>query len=429
MAEENLTVPTEYFSSVDSFGFSTPIPGDGRVLSPTPTMVSSYGVTAYAGNELETDGHSPLTEVTYPPWMNTSEFHSNSTWDYAAESNLTEVRFERNEELAKMEIAIQSLILFLAIFGNGIVLVVLLGLRRKKLSRMNIMIVHLSCADLFVAFFNVLPQLIWDITYRFHGGNSLCKLVKYLQIVAMYASSYVLVSTAIDRYLAICHPLTTHTWTTRKIHFLVGAAWFFSLLFSFPQLIIFSYVEVKEGSGVYDCWGTFNPEWTLQLYVTWFTLAVYVIPFILLAVAYGKICYVVWRSMKAKEMPKSSKKFTSPMSADRDKVENGNLLTVPGGGKKGGRKAGSNPRAHVKGMSQAKVKTVKLTLTVIVCYLLCWGPWFVSQMWAAWDPEAPFQGRVCEAVYVVKLCHQDSNGTWEGYMYKYERDILGVDLN
>ena len=54
--------------------------------------------------------------------------------------------------------------------------------RRKKLSRMNLMIVQLSVADLFVAFFNVLPQIIWDITYRFYGGDCLCRLVKYFQV-------------------------------------------------------------------------------------------------------------------------------------------------------------------------------------------------------------------------------------------------------
>ena len=30
-------------------------------------------------------------------------------------------------------------------------------------------IMHLSIADLLVAFFNVLPQMAWDITYRFQG--------------------------------------------------------------------------------------------------------------------------------------------------------------------------------------------------------------------------------------------------------------------
>ena len=67
------------------------------------------------------------------------------------------------------------------------------------MNRMNALIIHLGIADLFVAFLNILPQLIWDITFRFQGGDTLCRLVKYFQIVAMYASSYVLLTTALDR--------------------------------------------------------------------------------------------------------------------------------------------------------------------------------------------------------------------------------------
>ena len=40
---------------------------------------------------------------------------------------------------------------------------------------MHILIAHLSLADLFVAFFEVLPQLIWDITFRFYGNDFTCK--------------------------------------------------------------------------------------------------------------------------------------------------------------------------------------------------------------------------------------------------------------
>jgi len=44
-------------------------------------------------------------------------------------------------------------------------------------------------------------------------------------------------------------------------------------------------------------------------------------------------------------------------------------------------------------VSHAKVKTVKLTMAVIASYVICYGPYFVSQMWAAWDETAPFEGR------------------------------------
>ena len=290
----------------------------------------------------------------------------------------TTASLQRDEKLAKIEITVQALILFLAVLGNGIVFIVLVC-RRKKISRMNLLILHLSIADLFVAFFNILPQLIWDITYVFYGNDFLCRTVKYLQVVAMYASSYVLLTTAIDRYLVICHPLKSHMWTTRRTHMLVLSAWCISFLFSVPQLLIFSYMEVGT-TGVYTCWGQFQPMWTLPLYITWFTCAVYVVPFMMLAFLYGRICTVVWNSMMNKEPSIRQRHGTGYQRV----TMNGSPAHAAARAK-----LSTNPRAHVRTLSKSKIKTVKLTLTVVLCYLMCWAPFFLAQMWGAWDETAP----------------------------------------
>ena len=125
---------------------------------------------------------------------------------------------------------------------------------------------------------------------------------------------------------------------------------------------------------MYDCWATFKPDWTLQLYITFFTVAVYIIPLLILLGAYGRICYVVFKSMVGREVGKrpqqKDKKYSNKISG----CENGSLITESdsGSGCKGltvsnsrGGMTSSNPRAHMKGVSRAKVKTVKLTITVI----------------------------------------------------------------
>ncbi len=208
------------------------------------------------------------------------------------------------------------------------------------------------------------------------------------QVVAMYASSYVLLATALDRYLVICHPLKTHMWTASRTQFMVLAAWVVSLLFSIPQCVIFSYQEVSPLSDIYDCWGQFHPDWMLEVYITWFTCAVYIIPFLMLTFLYGNICHAVWRSMVGKE-PSTKRRSTSKMAGYQRVDVNGSPshnTNIP-------RKANTNPRAHVRTLSKSKVKTVKLTLTVVLCYVICWGPFFVAQMWAAWDINAPFTGK------------------------------------
>lgn len=121
---------------------------------------------------------------------------------------------------------------------------------------MYFFLVHLSIADLITGFFNVLSQLAWEAARHFHGGNILCKLVKFVQILGPYLSSYVLVMTAIDRYGAICHPLANSqaSKNTSRSRWMIATAWIISLLFCTPQLAIFSYQEVN---GNFECWATF----------------------------------------------------------------------------------------------------------------------------------------------------------------------------
>ncbi|PVD37510.1 hypothetical protein C0Q70_00104 [Pomacea canaliculata] len=223
----------------------------------------------------------------------------------------------RNTSLAVIEVAVMATVLTLAVFGN-LMVVLSLTMKTRKMSRMHLMLMHLSLADLFVAFFNVLPQMMWDITFRFQGGPFLCGAVKYLQLVAMYASSYVLLSTAIDRYVAICHPFVSQKWTSLQAHLLVLAAWLASLVFSIPQVFIFSLTEVSEGQGVYDCWDKFDPPWTLKLYITWNTVSVFIVPTLILAVLYGQISFAVWRSSKMVEklVPYSSKQSVTSSSSN-----------------------------------------------------------------------------------------------------------------
>lgn len=322
-----------------------------------------------------------------------ANFTSNSTVDI------------RNEELAKLELAILSTIFALAVTGNSILLLSLVS-RWKKLSRMQLFIVHLSLADLFVAFCNVLPQFLWDLTYRFHGTDGLCKVVKLVQVLAVYASAYVLVLTAIDRYYAICRPLTSHLWTPRRVHSMVCVAWMTSLVFSMPQVFLFSYVEISPGKGIYDCWATFEPPWMLQVYVTWFTTSVFFVPVSILVVTYSFVCFHVWTRGRLVSSKTIAGFHPSPRPSSRSgrfgfggQHQNSNgshLFKSLCPSKDGGSKINI---INKSGLSKSKIRTFKLTFTVILCFIVCWSPFFVSQMWSAFDPAAPFTGKSCLDVF------------------------------
>lgn len=293
---------------------------------------------------------------------------------------------KRNEDVAKVEITVLFVVLLLALTGNLCVLWAIHASKHSQ-SRMYYFMKHLSIADLVVAIFQVLPQLIWDITFRFYGSDSLCRLVKYLQVVGMFASTYMLVLMSVDRCLAVCQPL--RTVNKRKDRFCVMASWMISLIFSAPQAYIFSLKDV--GNGVYDCWGEFVQPWGTKAYITWMSLSIYILPVSILSICYGLICFKIWQNFNLKT---SREHFLSP-----------------------------NPRtskcAHplsrvssVRLISKAKIRTVKMTFVVVLAYIVCWTPFFFVQMWSAWDPAAPREGKGTDHISCITLkCDQADHFT------------------
>ncbi|CAG2164394.1 unnamed protein product [Oppiella nova] len=323
----------------------------------------------------------------------------------------------RNEKLVILEIAILSLIFILIVFGNSCVLIAI-HLHKFKSNRMYYFLKHLSISDTITAVFNVLPQLAWEITHRFYGGNTLCKTIKYLQIFGPYLSSYVLVMTAIDRYQVICKPLSNCGWAPSRSKLMIKIAWIVALLCCLPQIFIFSYQEVPGNTGVYDCWGTFPKPWGERIYVTWYAVSVFIIPFLILTVTHYHICREIWLNLhkKRKSLKLNTKRYqmnatkhtndsqmdsvTDSQTNSRQTISAKILVTVGKSYRFKGRAKlevsldkdfgeDFSPRTHsIHGLSRAKIKTVKITVVVMLCYIMCSTPFICVQLWAYWVPSA-----------------------------------------
>ncbi|KAJ7999866.1 hypothetical protein DPEC_G00198840 [Dallia pectoralis] len=304
---------------------------------------------------------------------------------------------KRNEEVAKVEVTILVLVLLLALAGNICVLLTIHTSKRGH-SRMYYFMKHLSIADLVVAIFQVLPQLIWDITFRFYGSDLLCRLVKYLQVVGMFASTYMLVLMSLDRCLAICQPL--RSLHRRKDHFFVIASWILSLIFSIPQVYIFSLRDV--GNGVYDCWGDFVQPWGAKAYITWISLTIYIIPVAVLSVCYGLISFKIWQNVRMKT------RRDQCVSLTRRKARNAVFSRV----------------SSVRLISKAQVQTVKMTFVIVLAYIVCWTPFFFVQMWSAWDPAAPRE----ELPFIISMLLASLNSCCNPWIYMFFAGHLFTDL-
>lgn len=60
-----------------------------------------------------------------------------------------------------------------------------------SISSMDLLIGNLAVADLIVTIFCNVTDVIWAITVQWFAGNSMCKLAKYLQLLGLYLSTYV----------------------------------------------------------------------------------------------------------------------------------------------------------------------------------------------------------------------------------------------
>ncbi|XP_051931454.1 isotocin receptor-like [Hippocampus zosterae] len=293
---------------------------------------------------------------------------------------------KRNDEVAKAEVAVLVLVLLLALTGNLCVLWAIRAAKTRQ-SRMFYFMRHLSIADLVVAVFQVLPQLIWDITFRFYGPDALCRLVKYVQVVGMFASTYMLVLMSIDRCLAVCQPL--RPVRRGRDRACVCTSWLLSLIFSTPQVYIFSLRDV--GDGVYDCWGDFVQPWGAKAYITWMSISIYILPVGVLGVCYGLICVKIWQNFNLKT--RREQVLAPSLNHAR------HLCRV----------------SSVRLISKAKIRTVKMTLVVVLAYIVCWTPFFFVQMWSAWDDAAPRE----DTAFIIAMLLASLNSCCNPWIYMF----------
>ncbi|XP_021244348.1 neuropeptide S receptor [Numida meleagris] len=245
----------------------------------------------------------------------------------------------------KTEQLVTLWILFIAtIAGNAIVL--FSTWRRKRKSRMTFFVTQLAITDSFTGLINIMTDIIWRYTGDFMAPDIVCRVVRYLQVVLLYASTYVLVSLSIDRYHAIVYPMK-FMQGERQAKVLIGVAWSLSFLFSIPTLIIFGKRQLSNGE--VQCWALWPDDSYWIPYMTVVAFLVYFIPLIIISVIYSIVIRTIWMKSKAQAVI---------ISSCRD----------------GKTSAGYTSRGFI---SRAKVKAIKYSIVIVLAFALCWSPYFL----------------------------------------------------
>ncbi|KAH0951763.1 hypothetical protein HN011_003162, partial [Eciton burchellii] len=249
--------------------------------------------------------------------------------------------------------------------GNIAVLAgLLLGKRRK--SRMDFFIKQLAFADLLVGLISVLTDIIWRTTIAWHAGNIACKLIRFMQAVVTYSSTYVLVALSIDRYDAITRPMNfSGSWWRARA--LIITAWSLSALFSVPMIFLY---EEKRIQGTTQCWIDLGPPIHWKIYMSLVSFSLFIAPTLIIGGCYTVIVVTIWSQGAALRQ--------GPTRDTR--------------------------RASSRGLiPRAKIKTVKMTFVIVFVFILCWSPYIVFDLLQVYGHVPKTQTNIAVATFIQSL--------------------------
>ena len=262
------------------------------------------------------------------------------------------------------------LLFVMIVVGNIAVLIGLLWGKRRK-TRMDFFIKQLAFADLLVGLINVPSDIIWRTTVTWYAGNVACKLLKFVQILVTYSSTYVLVALSIDRYDAITRPMnfTGRWWRARA---LVVAAWGVSAFFSAPMFYLY---EEKQIQGKTQCWIELDTPVQWRIYMSLVSATLLIAPTLIIGGCYAVIVATIW-------------------------TQGGALRQGP---------TRDTRRASSRGLiPRAKVKTVKMTLVIVFVFILCWSPYIVFDLLQVYDYVPRTQTNIAVATLIQSLAPLNS---------------------
>uniref|UniRef100_A0A3P9HNM9 Gastrin/cholecystokinin type B receptor n=1 Tax=Oryzias latipes TaxID=8090 RepID=A0A3P9HNM9_ORYLA len=316
----------------------------------------------------------------------------------------TPQRVRHREEDHTLRILLYSLIFFLSVFGNLLIIVVLTVNKRMR-TVTNTFLLSLAMSDLMMAIFCMPFTLIPNILKDFIFGAAMCKIVSYLMGISVSISTFSLVAIAIERYSAICNPLKSRVWQTRSHAYrVIAATWVLAFIIMVPYPII-SHLEPFQGSAnttAHKC----RHKWPIQTAEqTWYVmllLILFAIPGVVMIIAYGLISRELYRGIR----------FEMGQKKDSTDVKNGLTSTVSNVSDDGdGCYVTVVQRPHSMEMStmaasirqvkadrprsntseaklEAKKRVIRMLVVIVVLFFLCWMPLYCVNTWRAFDDSS-----------------------------------------
>nr|XP_006134742.1 gonadotropin-releasing hormone II receptor-like isoform X2 [Pelodiscus sinensis] len=266
---------------------------------------------------------------------------------------------------AKVRVAI-TLVLFLSSACFNIAVLWTVTQKYRKRPHIRILIVNLATADLLVTFVVMPLDAAWNITVQWYAGDLACRALMFLKLVAMYASAFITVVISLDRQAAILHPLSMGDAKKKNKAMLCGA-WALSVLLALPQMFVFHTVSRSQPIYFIQCAtvGSFHAHWQETLYNMFPFSCLFLLPLLIMVLCYSRILIEISGKMK-----RACGEPGQPPAA---------LSTA------------SSQEVHLRrsynNIPRARMRTLKMSIVIVLTFVLCWTPYYLLGLWYWFSPE------------------------------------------
>ncbi|XP_075543683.1 gastrin/cholecystokinin type B receptor-like [Dermacentor variabilis] len=297
-------------------------------------------------------------------------------------------------------VAPYTIILLLAVLGNGLVILTL-AINQRMRTVTNLFLLNLAVSDLLLGVFCMPFTLVGVLLREFVFGQLMCKLIPYLQAVSVCVSDWTLVAVSVERYYAICQPLRSRAWQTpRHAQRTVAVVWAVSLLLMLP-IALLSELRPTRDSAKMKC----REDWGEALYERLFTLfldvLLLVLPLVVMVATYARIAVTLHSAMQQQlttATTGSPLKNGSPFAAVHpSQPEPGTSLRLH---------RGATIRWHPRDPDRSlatKQRIIRMLFVVVVEFFVCWTPLYVLNTVSLFQPEAVYYGLGYRGICFLQL--------------------------
>uniref|UniRef100_A0A8C1QPI8 Gastrin/cholecystokinin type B receptor n=1 Tax=Cyprinus carpio TaxID=7962 RepID=A0A8C1QPI8_CYPCA len=302
-------------------------------------------------------------------------------------------------KMDSLRILLYSLIFLLSVFGNLLIIVVLVVNKRMR-TVTNSFLLSLAISDLMMAVFCMPFTLIPNLLEDFIFGAAMCKIVAYLMGISVCISTFSLVAIATERYSAICYPLKSRAWQTRSHAYkVIASTWVLSFLIMTPYPIFSTLVKFTKPNNItaHMCRHDWPKSEVEQAWCILLLFVLFFIPGVVMIIAYGLISRELYRGIQFELEQKMGQRMKNGISTtvlyssdDGDGCyiqvsKRPNSMEMSSLSPTGSAKV-DRPRSNTSEATlMAKKRVIRMLIVIVAMFFICWMPLYSVNTWKAFD--------------------------------------------